>query len=309
MKIAYSCNDAYVSQTGISMISVCENNQLVDELVFYLISKDILQDNITILQTICNKYNRILRVVNFSDIAFDLNISQIGRHIETIYSKVFFSRIDNLDKVIYLDSDTIVVRSLQSLWDMPLDNIYMGVVETFSKSKELLGLRKNDSFFNDGVALVNVNYCREQNLIEKVRKVIADFDGNPPVLSEGALNKVCKGNVKYISLRYNLMAGILYLALIDIDYLSSKLKYSKKDILDSCRNPVVIHYLSAFYNRPWTKKCTHPYKEEYLKYKAISPWQNEPLKNGNLSLRIRFIDWLIRLLGPEIFDKIRNVKK
>lgn len=308
MKIAYSCNDAYVSHTGISMISVCENNKNASELIFYLISKDISCHNLAILQTICDRYNRILHIVNFCDIAFDLTISQIGRHIETIYAKVFFSRIEGLDKVIYLDSDTIVVDSLQSLWDISLEGMYMGVVETFSKSKKLLGLDKSTPFFNDGVVLVNVDYCRENHLIEKTCEVIAEFDGNPPVLSEGALNKVCQGKVKYISLRYNLMAGILYLAHQNVDYLSSKMRYSKDDIIDSCNNPVVIHYLSATYNRPWIKTCTHPYKSEYLKYKAISPWFNVPLQNGKLPFRVRFIDKLIKWVGLKNFDIIRNIK-
>ena len=50
MNVAYSCNDYYIPQTGISIISCCENNKDVEELVFYLVSKDVSQANITIIQ-------------------------------------------------------------------------------------------------------------------------------------------------------------------------------------------------------------------------------------------------------------------
>ena len=98
MNIAYSCNDYYIPQTGISIISCCENNKDVEDIVFYLVSKDVSQANITILQKICNSYNRELKVINFDEIAYDLDISSIGRHIATIYTKVFFPRIKNVDK-------------------------------------------------------------------------------------------------------------------------------------------------------------------------------------------------------------------
>ena len=46
MNIAYSCNDYYVPQTGISMISLFENNKEVDDICVYLISKDISKENV-----------------------------------------------------------------------------------------------------------------------------------------------------------------------------------------------------------------------------------------------------------------------
>lgn len=58
MNICYFCNDYYVPQTGISTISVCENNRAVEELVFYLVSKDISTNNIDILNSIFQSYDR-----------------------------------------------------------------------------------------------------------------------------------------------------------------------------------------------------------------------------------------------------------
>ena len=176
MNIAYSCNDYYVPQTGISMISLFENNKEVDDICVYLISKDISKENVDCLQKIAESYKRDFVEVKFNDIAYDLNLSNTGRHIATIYTKVFFPRIDGVEKMIYLDSDTVVVGSLQELWDMPLEDYYMGVVETLpTRFYEELELPKGDRFFNDGMAICNVAYCRENNLIEKVLKVVEGF--------------------------------------------------------------------------------------------------------------------------------------
>ena len=112
------------------------------------------------------------------------------------------------------------------------------------------------------MAIVNVDYCRKNDLIGQVLRVVEEFNGNPPTLSEGTLNKVCYGKVKYISLQYNLMAGLLFMGRLDAGYLATKLHYSKEEIENACDAPIVIHYLSAFYNRPWLAPCTHPYKDE-----------------------------------------------
>lgn len=308
MNIAYSCDDNYIPQTGISIISICENNKIIDEIVFYLISKSISSDNLLILNHICESYHRKLKIINFEDIAYDLNLSAIGRHVETIYSKVFFPRIEGVDKMIYLDSDTVVVGSLKDLWEENLDGYYMGVVATNpTKFYRELGLPKGDRFFNDGMAICNVDYCRKNNLIGKVLQVVDDFEGNPPTLSEGALNKVCYGKVKYISLRYNLMAGLLDLCSLDLKYMAKRLQYSEEDLRDSCVHPVVIHYLTAFYNRPWLYPCTHPYKDVFYRYKAMSPWSDKELEYKPLPSRLRMIRWCYSILGLKTTEYLRKL--
>lgn len=308
MNIAYSCDNAYVEQTGISLISLFENNKDEKEIVVYLISKGITKENIEILDSICKSYNRSLIVVKFEDICFDLPPCSVGRHLETIYAKVFFSRIEGLDKVLYLDSDVVVVGKLKPLWENDLSEKYMGVVETtYTKGKKALGIPRSTPFFNDGVVLVNVDYCRENNLISKVIEQVNAFGGNPPVLSEGVLNKICGQNVKYISLRYNLISGNLYFGLYDYDYLFEQLHYEKEDLIDSCENPVIVHYIAGFYNRPWCKKCTHPFKEFYLYYKSISPWKDSPLQDKDLSFKIKVAGLAYKVFGCRFIDKIRDI--
>lgn len=308
MNIAYSCNDYYIPQTGISIISCCENNKDVKNLKFYLISKEITQSNIDIIQNICDKYHRELKVINFDDIAYDLDITSIGRHIATIYTKVFFPRIKDVDKMIYFDSDTVITGSLSPLWEIDLNNYYMGVVETFAKNKikKQLGLPVKAPFFNDGMAICNVAYCRVHNLIGKINKIVDDYNGAPPVLSEGALNKVCFGKVKFISPRWNMLAGLLERGLADLDYLNELTVYNKEDLFESVTHPIVIHYLTGNYNRPWYKTCYHPYKEEYLKYKSLSPWKDEPLRDGDLSIKTKVHKILIRFLGYRKFDIVKH---
>lgn len=308
INVAYACNDRYVMQTGISLISLFENNLHFDEITLYMISCGISQENLNIIKSICDQYGRKIVVVYFSDIAYDLNISAIGRHIETIYAKIFFERIENVEKIIYIDSDTIIAGKLDGMWLADLTDCYMGMVQTFTgrKEKPKLGLPSIAPFYNDGMAIVNVTYCREHQLIEQCKNVIQQYDGNPPVLSEGVLNKVCYGHIFTLSPRFNMMAGLYQFIGRDVIYTSEHVNYSVSELIDSYQHPVIIHFLSGFYNRPWTKHCTHPLREEFLKYKMMSPWKDLPLTDTKLPIRQRILGRVFDVLGPRGLDKIRT---
>lgn len=311
LKVAYSCNDGYISQTGISLISLLQNNQCFSDITVYFIVKDVQKDNIETIKNICNSFNRSLVVIDFKDIAFDLNISDTGRHIETIYTKIFFSRIPDLDKVFYVDSDTIIIDSLEKLWNIELEDSYMGMVRTFTgeTEKKLLTIDSSSFFYNDGISLCNVDYCRRHKLIEKCKHVIAEFNGNPPVLSEGVINKVCQGKIKAISPRYNMMAGLYQLISLNPRYVAEKTGYTENDLIESFQQPIVIHFLSGFYNRPWNIGCTHPLRNYYLYYKAKSPWANQPLQKSPLPLRLKSLGILLNVIGPYFFDRLKNLLK
>ena len=157
INIAYSCNDSYISHTGISMISLFENNKNIDSITIFFIEKDVSITNLDILKNICNKYNRILKILSFDKLCEGLVTSDTGRHIETVYAKLFLSRIIDIDKIFYIDSDTIINNSLKDLWSIDISKHCLAGVETYTvNSKEKLDLKPDDVFINDGVTLLNL---------------------------------------------------------------------------------------------------------------------------------------------------------
>lgn len=306
INIAYSCDEMYVPHTGISMLSLLENNKHIDEIVFYFISKDVEQSSIQRLTELVKQYGRKIIIISFYDICADLKINSLGRHIETVYVKLFFSGIEGIDKILYIDSDTIINGSIGEFWDIDLTNNLIGGVETFTVgAKKQLNLSKSDKFINDGVVIINLEEFRKQNIEKKFIECIAEYNGNPPVLSEGVINKVCKGKIKIIHPKYNLMSGLILFKknrFLDLDEF-----YSNEILKEAIQNPVVIHYLAAFYNRPWDINCTHPLKDKYLFYKSISYWKDVPLQNKNLSLRLRTIKSLYKYFPNILLDFLRFI--
>lgn len=308
LNIAYSCNEAYIQHTGISMISLFENNKEIESINVYFIAKDVKETSITVLKDIVNKYKRDLIIIPFEDMCYDLKISETGRHVETIYAKLFFSRIKNIDKILYLDSDTIINGSLKDLWLIDISSYLVAGVETYTVSvKKELNLSKEDNFINDGIALLNLELLRKEKVLPKFLAFINERNGNPPLLSEGTINAVCKGQILSLHPKYNLMSG--FLTFPDKKYYKHNLLgdfYSQEEIKEAIKSPIIIHYLSAFYNRPWNRNCSHPLKDKYLHYKSISPWEKENLTYKSMPIRLLIIGFIIKHLPYGVFNLLKK---
>jgi lipopolysaccharide biosynthesis glycosyltransferase len=154
--------------------------------------------------------------------------------------------------------------------------------------------------------LLNLEEFRKSNILENFKDCIEDFNGNPPVLSEGVINKVCKGRIKILHPKYNMMSGLF-------DYRRNRFAnmisyYDEITINEAIQFPVIIHYLSAFYNRPWNIYCTHPMKDIYLHYKSLSFWKNSPLERRKLNFKLRLIKFLYTVLPNDLLDFIHYIK-
>lgn len=58
--------------------------------------------------------------------------------------------------------------------------------------------------------------------------------------------------------------------------------YTEGEVNEAVVNPSIIHFTTSFLSkRAWMKGCEHRYVGEWLKYKGMSPWRDEPLWEDN----------------------------
>lgn len=309
MNIAYSCNDNYIQHTGISLVSLFENNKSIFEINIYFVSVNVSKKNLALLRNICNKYLRKLVILNFEDLCPELSIVYTGRHIQSVYAKLFFGNLENIDKIIYLDSDTIINGSLQSMWDIDLENHYFCLHKTITKSvTKKLKLNYFDPFFNDGIAIVNCQLLRKDNLKYKFIDFINKFNGVPPFLSEGVINVVCKNKISILPPRFNYFSVFFLFSFQELNILAMEEEYISEELfIEESLNPIIIHYLAEWFNRPWHSNCIHPMKDLYIKYKEMSPWKDVGLLNGQLPNKLKILKALYGFLGSKNYSKLLSL--
>lgn len=298
VNVAYACNDAYMIHTGISLISLFENNQDIDQITVFFIDMGISKESRGALQSIVDKYERKLVIIPFIDWELELPVNSTGRHIKSVYAKIFFGRIQGINKILYIDSDTVVVSSIKELWNIDMRNYAIAGVQTINTPavKKKIGLKQDDFVMNDGVALLNLNMWRKMGFEKKCIDYIEKWNGLPPVLSEGTINAICQKYMYKLDVRYNLTSACTDYSSKELRLVAGTEYYNEQGIEEAIKKPCIIHYVSGFHERPWCENSTHPFKDEYLKYKQLSQWVDTPLEESKLSIRTKFVAAIHRAL-------------
>lgn len=309
MNIMYSCNNGYVMQTIVSLVSLFENNRST-RIVIYLIEDQIKKKNIQLITKIVMQYGNKIIVLPIESLIPKEIIGGNHRHPHTIYSKLFAQNIEGIGRFIYLDSDTIVCSSLEELYNLKLDedDVVAGVGMPYSRQvKEKMGINEHP-FICDGIVLIDMNKWRKRKFEERCIEHLIKYAGNPPMLSEGTINYVCQGHIKIVSPKFNLMPHILFFKTQEIEkvfnadnyYTAEEIEYAKK-------NPVIIHFLEELYERPWNKGCSHPFMYKFDEYYELVFGRKIKKEKGTLSFKTMITKSVYKLLPFKVFLRLYHM--
>ena len=119
--------------------------------------------------------------------------------------------LPNLDRVIYMDSDTLVTKDLQQLFSTDLESNIAGAVADLGLMAQgpylaALGYKEN-VYYNSGVLLLDLKKMREKDIPQKLN----DYAKNSRLIfiDQDAYNIVLRKHIKTLPYIYNCM-GIMY---------------------------------------------------------------------------------------------------
>lgn len=292
LNIAYSSDNNYVKHVGVSMTSLFLNNVKAEEIYIYLVDNGISAENKEKLIEIADKYNRNLIFIKFNELCGGLETD--NSYPLSSYARLFLSKIEGIDKIIYMDCDSIICSSLEQLWNIDIEEYYVsGVLDNVNEYyKTSIGLDKNFKYINAGFLVINLKKWRNDNLERKFIDFINKYKGSVPHHDQGTINAVCKEKIYIIHPKYNLQPPMLNFTEKEILKLDDINEYYSQTELDEAKqNPCFIHFTNGFYNRPWNIDSTHPLKDVYLYYLNQTIWKNR-LENKKLCRNARIMRFL-----------------
>lgn len=288
MYVIYHSSDSFAEVTGVSIVSLFANNKDADYIHVLYIEKDISEENKKKLKDLADAYGRELEFMPMPDwskkIDFQLKSSKSG-WLGMGYNRLFLTEFipEEIDKVLYLDSDTIVERSLKSLWETELDGYYMaGVDDCLSRYyRPLIGLSDKSVYCNAGMLLINLKKWREDNICNRFVEMLRKRNGIVVFNDQSILNELFANHILILPQQYNVNSLVYLFSYQELMTLRKPYHYSyTAEDLDAARKaPIITHFTGNFYIlfRPWEKNSDHPHKDAYLKYRQLTPWKNEPL--------------------------------
>lgn len=249
ISIAYAPDDNYVNQTVVSMKSALEHNEQVEFIIMYSkLSAESMQK--------LGAVGGSLRLIKMDESQFaDLTLSKWVT-VQAWFRIKLPDLCKNLDKILYLDCDTLVRGNLDELFSLDLTGKYLaGVKDVWGVSKYVkrLGM-KSGVYVNSGMLLFNCDYCRKEHFFDKV----VDFAKNNAKIIEfcdqDSINKVVDEHKLVISPKYNLM---------DTWWRGGYYEFEgeeEAEYLQAKENPVIAHLTGL---KPAFKGCGNKFKDEW----------------------------------------------
>lgn len=304
MNVAYCTDDNYVRHTYISLFSLLDKNQHVSEINIYIICDKVRDESKDYFISLVEQFVSVSNIRNISFVDFAPYKKMLVNALPWAGSMVAYGRLflpyqESLDKILYLDCDTIINARLDDLYDIDISKYAVAGVQdnTGPKSRLEIGLSYDDRYINSGVLLMNLNFCRNVSFTQKCMQFIKENTGKISCFDQDVINAISKRYVKVIHPKFNVMTPM-------IDFTATKMAkfyelgnyYSDMELKQAVKEPVIIHFTGGFHIRPWFENSEHPFKNKYREYMDNSPWQGNYLPKASLGRRTETMIWTYKRL-------------
>lgn len=253
--IVFAINDNYVPYCGVAIKSLMENSSeeyIYKIHVFYSTLSDY---NIYRMESMSTD-NIHIKCVDVSQAIPDVELKN-KNHVskETVYRIIAPIVLNEYDKILYLDSDMIILDDVAKLYNIDMGDCILGAVVDKITNQFLPYLTDRNiepnGYFNSGVLLLNTQKMIENNILGKVVEILNnDTVYNFP--DQDSLNLVCSyKDVYYLDDGWNL-------AWHSVHSINRIVDWQVEKVIKSKENPHIIHF------------TTH-----------IKAWQNPELEFAN----------------------------
>lgn len=299
--IVYASDKKYGPILGVSTVSLFENNKS-ERICLHILDGGMDGADKGKLEELCCAYGMPPpRWIPADDISSELQMQvDCDRGSLTQFARIFISRHmgEGVDRILYLDCDTIVRKPIRELWELKLEERTAAVLkDAFSKHyRANIGLEPDDIMFNSGIMLIDLNRWRERDIEGRILEFIRLRRGFVEKGDQGALNAVLSRDCLCFSPEFNAVTIFFDFSYREmLRYRKPPDYYPEAEVIRAAEDPIIVHYTVSFLSkRPWMKGCGHPWAGEWLRYKEMSPWKEEPLSEEQRSLRVRVMRKLPR---------------
>lgn len=277
MDIVCSTDSKYIMPTGVMLTSLFENNK--GEVVHvHLLHDESAAALLEPVKMLAESYGQpidfyLVNNETFKDfpIGLDYQLDHVGYSLATYY-RLYLTEIlpADMDKVIYLDGDTLVVDKLVDLWKTDIDNYAIGAVpDSYTNNIEhynRLRYPQALGYFNAGILLINLKYWRVHHVLTQFMDYVKAYPERLKCHDQDVLNYLFKDTKIELPFRYNVLNEYWF----DLRYSLVSWEYDQQ-IQDAQSRPAIIHFTCI--PKPWYSNCKHPFKKEFDRYKEMSPWR------------------------------------
>jgi len=265
INVCISCDDNYAKYAGVVIASILLSADKKDDLYFYILDGGISDEAKVKINQLKQIKDCIINFVPIDESQFDL-YKNIPTHkyisMAAYYRLKLTELLPKTERVIYLDCDTIVRKSLCEFFNTDLgnDNYIAGVMDARVKYKPAW---KGKTYINSGVLLMDLDKIRRDNIGNVFYNYTKEHYDEIKTGDQDIINFTLKDKIKIVDDSWN----------VQVSSFLSRSSFTK--------DPYIIHYIAR--QKPWIFGSYNHFKNEYFKVLEHTPWavpQDDKLKWG-----------------------------
>ncbi len=304
LNICFASDNNYAAYMGVALLSILKNAKEEDTLHFYIFDDKISNENRSKIESLKKVKPFEIEWIKISK--EDLSgcaLNYKNKLPITTYARFLIPKKIKEDKVLYLDCDIFVRRSLSDLFNTDIENYFMAGVKDYGiRASYILSRFEGEvspsCYVNAGVLLINNKLWRQRSIADDFFAYAQDHSSHLRFADQDILNYLLSRRIKKIDPAYNVM-DLLY---DPIRYLG---KPYQKQWRQAAENPYIRH------SKPWKVNSLIEGRGEYLSLMAQSPWASKmPRDNFSFMFYLKrfFIYWLqhpVFFLTPRFYLRLR----
>lgn len=272
MNIAYSSSEYYFKPTYVSIYSLLTNSKETHEII--LLSTNICDESKSKLRGMIEGLGSSLLIFEIDELleyyAEKLMLPKMRGNYST-YARIFLAEIlPEFNEVLLIDSDSIIIEDI-SLISKINNNFVMLACRDYVISNKFSQHEDSElncrEYYNMGVLYVNLFLWREKKLSEKILSLY-DKKLIPRIADQTIVNRYLHEYIEPLSIEFNFYTYFHY----DFCYVFYKqynncTKFISEHQFNLAKSrPIVLHFIGAWYERPWFKFNISSYSGVYLQY-------------------------------------------
>jgi lipopolysaccharide biosynthesis glycosyltransferase len=192
--------------------------------------------------------------------------------------------LPDVERILYLDADTLVVNPIRELWETPLGGLPLAAVPNVVERDmwrhvERLGLDPR-AVLNTGVLLMDLARMRADRSHEAVTSAATELGDRLVWPDQDACNIALEGRWLALHPRWNAQNSL---------WIWSDLAcgvFGPDVVEEATTAPAILHFEGPSLSKPWHALCRHPWRDEYWRQLRLTPFPDVPREDDTMATRL-----------------------
>lgn len=276
--IAVTCDRKFAPPLTVMLKSLLANATGARRFIIYVLSDGLRSsDRKTIQRSLIDRRAEIRFVaLDWRSLA---NL-KLSRHASpAVYFRLLIQTVvpEEVDRLIYLDSDLIVNTDVQALWEMDLHGKTLLAVQEQCRDSQTvsgpfalpnyleLGLPPDAKYFNSGVMLINLKKWRDTDVSGRALAYLHTYREKVLWWDQDALNAVLAGDWGELDHRWNVLTQTFTNPSWHDGPVKDRSAYEAM-----IRHPYILHFNTR--SKPWEQGNQHPRRSLFFHYLSLTRW-------------------------------------